>query len=198
MIFVCIASGPSLTKEQVGLLYPYKDRISVICVNDNYRMFPECDHVFAADPKWWRHYLNDVKSTVSHDCRLHTGHQTASRIQGLEYWKTHQSEACIGGKGLFHGGSSGIMAIELARVLGATKIILIGYDCKPSGSKMHWFGDHPKGFSNAGALRRWPNEFERLDNAYKRLGIDLVNCSLDTALKIRRSTLEEELCISMT
>ena len=193
MIFVCIASGPSLTKEQVGLLYPHKDKISVICVNDNYRIYPECDHLFAADTKWWKQYYNDVISTVSRECRLHTSYKATPRWDRIENWKTHQSEACIGGKGLFHGGSSGIMAIELARVLGATKIILIGYDCKVSGNQVHWFGNHPQGFSNAGALRRWPNEFERLDNAYHKLGIDLVNCSLDTALKIRRSTLEEEL-----
>lgn len=51
----------------------------------------------------------------------------------------------------------------------------------------------PDGFSNAVALRRWPGEFEKLHNAYVKLGIDLANCSLYTALKIRRSRLEDEL-----
>lgn len=189
-IHICIASGPSLTEAQVSLI---PDSANVICVNDNYRMYPKCSHLFAADGKWWREYYDDVISTVSSDCRLHTTYKTTPRWDRVEQWKTHQSEAQIGSQGLFHGGSSGIMAIELARVLGASKIILLGYDCQITDNKTHWFGDHPKHFSNAGAIRRWPNEFETLDNAYKRLGIDLVNCSLNTALKIKRSTLEEEL-----
>jgi len=191
-VYVCIASGPSLTKEQVGLI---PEGTNVICVNDNYRIYPQTTHLFAADGKWWRHYYDDVITTVDKDCRLHTTYKTTPRWHRVEQWQTHQSEASIGCSGLFHGGSSGIMAIELARVLGATKIILLGYDCKLDGNKVHWFGDHPHGWSNAGAIRRWPNEFERLDRAYKRLGIDLVNCSLDTALTIRRSTLEEEFCL---
>ena len=190
--FVCIASGPSLTKEQVASI---PDGTNVICVNDNYRLYPKCQHLFAADGKWWKEYYDDVLSTVSRDCRLHTSYKATPRYPRLEYWRTHHSESQIGSSELFHGGSSGIMAIELARILGATKIILIRYDGKADGKKIHWFGDHPEHMSNAGALRRWPNEFERLDNAYRRLGIDLVNCSLDTALTIRRSTLEEELCL---
>lgn len=189
--YVCIASGPSLTREQVDMI---PDGTNVICVNDNYRIYPKCNHVFAADGKWWRYYYNDVLSTVSNSCRLHTSYKATPRWDRVENWKTHNVEALIGSNdALFHGGSSGIMAIELARVLGATKIILLGYDCKTSNGKVHWFGNHPDGFSNAGALMRWPSEFEKLQNAYVKLGIDLVNCSLDTALKIRKSRLEDEL-----
>jgi hypothetical protein len=97
---------------------------------------------------------------------------------------------------MFHGGNSGLLAIELARVLGATKIVLLGYDCKVSG-KSHWFGNHPEGFRNADGIDDWIVAFDQLDKAYKELGIDLVNCSLDTALTIRRSTLEKELENSM-
>jgi hypothetical protein len=59
------------------------------------------------------------------------------------------------------------------------------YVCIASGPSLtkERMGMIPDGFSNAVALKRWSGEFEKLHNAYVKLGIDLFNCSLDTALK---------------
>jgi hypothetical protein len=192
MLVVCIASGPSLTQEQVNSI---PDGTTVICVNDNYRLYPKCQHVFAADSKWWRRYYDDVIATVSPACRLHTTYKATPRWERVEGWHTHKTPSKIG-YSMFHGGNSGLLAVELARVLGATKIVLLGYDCRIK-DKSHWFGDHPEGFRNADGVDEWIVAFDQLDKAYKELGIDLVNCSLDTALTIRRSTLEKELENSM-
>ena len=78
------------------------------------------------------------------------------------------------------GGNSGYQAINLALHLGATRIVLLGYDMHCHSGKSHWFGDHPEGFvSNI--------KFERFIAAYRSIkpeqyGIEILNCSRETAL----------------
>ena len=47
---VVVASGPSLTAEDVDYC---RERAAVIVVNDNYKLAPWADVLYAADPEWW-------------------------------------------------------------------------------------------------------------------------------------------------
>ena len=47
--FVLVASGPSLTQEQVDYC---RGKAKVIAVNDNYLMVPWADYLYFADRKW--------------------------------------------------------------------------------------------------------------------------------------------------
>jgi len=82
--------------------------------------------------------------------------------------------------------------VSLAIARGAKRVILVGYDMQRTNGMSHWHGDHPKGLGNAGKIAEWPAEFERM--AKKNPGIEIVNCSRETALTcFPRRGLEEML-----
>ena len=90
-------------------------------------------------------------------------------------------------------GNSGAGAIALAAKAGASRVILLGYDCEKSGGKVHWHGDHPAGLGNAGSMPKWPEQFKRL--AASLSGVEVINCSRATALTaFPRGKLESVLC----
>lgn len=91
-----------------------------------------------------------------------------------------------------HSKNSGAGAISLAAHFGASRIILIGYDCQKTGGKAHWHEDHPGRLGNAGSLHRWPEQFEAVKKTLN--GAYVVNCSRETALEcFSRNELDTEL-----
>lgn len=87
--------------------------------------------------------------------------------------------------------NSGIGAILFAQSLGASEVILIGYDASKDQGKAHWHPDHIKGLPNAGVSHLWPDQFKELKN---QLQINVVNCSRRTAITaFKTKPLEETL-----
>ena len=177
-----IAGGPSLTDEQVQAARPYVKRgeLRVIGVNDAYRICNFLDLLYAADLAWWNHHEPATRGvplrvTVDADC-------------ATRYGLTHIQGRPDGGLGLtpgaiHQGNHSGFQALNLAVHMGATDIILLGFDMTVT-DRVHWFGDHPDGVRVGNG-----QQFERFRNAYppaarqlKTLGIQCVNCSPGSAI----------------
>lgn len=95
------------------------------------------------------------------------------------------------GKSLIHYNSnSGAQAINLAYLLGASRIILLGYDMGATGNT-HWFGRHPKGLST-GRYGNYIPEFTRLAADLSNEGVEVINCTRKTALtQFRRADLAD-------
>ena len=92
------------------------------------------------------------------------------------------------------GGNSGFQAIGLAYQLGATKIILVGYDMQYTGGKTHRFGDHPKPLSNFVGIQNLVKRFSPLADGLRRAELPVYNCTIETALKcFERANLEDVL-----
>lgn len=77
--------------------------------------------------------------------------------------------------------SSGYQAINLALLLGATRVLLLGYDMQHDGRRAHWFGDHPRAISS-GNLN--PTHFVETYREMRpeNYGLEVINCSRRTAL----------------
>lgn len=91
-------------------------------------------------------------------------------------------------------GNSGAAAISMAAKAGASRVVLLGYDCQQTGGRVHWHGDHPAGLGNAGSMPKWPEQFNRLAASLE--GVEVINCSRDTALRaFPRMALEDALCL---
>lgn len=140
-------------------------------------MAPWADALFAIDGKWWRQYLPEVRR----DFRgvLYSSNDFSSegitRMRGRAF------------------GNSGAGAVALANSAGASRVILLGYDCGFTGGQVHWHGDHPPGLGNAGSLHSWPEKFRKLADT---LACDVINCSRETALRVfPRGRLEDVLCL---
>lgn len=84
--------------------------------------------------------------------------------------------------GLMTGQNSGYQAINLAYLLGAARIVLLGFDMKRGADgRAHWFGDHPvqtQDYIYSAMLQNFPKLARRL----KELGIEVINCTPDSAL----------------
>lgn len=79
------------------------------------------------------------------------------------------------------GRNSGYAAIGLAYNLGATRILLIGFDMMIQGTKRHWFGDHPGKMNAASNYMDFREAFGTIKPA--EYGIEIWNCSRQTALE---------------
>jgi hypothetical protein len=164
-VFIICASGPSLSlddcKQALNSGYP------LIAVNSSWRAVPECKFIYAGDLSWWELNVPDLpESPERWTCNIR-----AQKRFGLNLFPTDTT-------GTFN---SGQRAILFAEYLGATSIILLGYDCSiESGS--HWHGDHIS-LSNPtpGNIARWHGEFSRVaDELAGR--VKIINCSRTTAL----------------
>lgn len=131
------------------------------------------------DRNWWEQYLPEVRLTFVG--KLFSNNDFKS--MGIE-----QAE-----KPFNSCGNSGAGAIALAGKAGASRVLMLGYDCQYTDGAKHWHGDHPKGFGNAGRIENWPNKFAKLKASLP--GVEIINCSRATALTcFPRMDLESALC----
>lgn len=196
-----LASGPSMTRAQADYV---RGKCRVIAVNNQGidtvdsttgqlipAFAPWADILYAADAKWWRHY---------HDRALKfAGRKVTIRdtLPWREVYSLKQSteHASIDPRPthLVSGGNSGYQAIHLAVHLGAKRIVLLGFDMKDGPQRRrHWFGSHPGRLDSRGNFTAWLRAFEKLARVLDHKGIEVVNCTPDTALRcFRRARLQE-------
>ena len=143
----CIASGPSLTKEDCDAVRAAGWK--TIVTNTTFRLCPWADVLFGADGSWWREYSTEIAATFH-----------GKRVTSAPSGKTFQAETMHGQTWISTLGNSGATAIVLAGVTGAARIVLLGYDCQKTAGKDHWHGDHPKHLGNARTMPNWPRQFK--------------------------------------
>lgn len=159
--WVCIGSGPSLTKADCELVAG----LPTIVVNDTWKMAPGI--LYAGDLSWWDKHHASI-DRASREC--YTRSSTVARKYGVKLFE--------GIRGKYN---SGQKAIELAAHLGATQILLLGYDCSVKHG-IHWHGKHEGGLRNPGvnSVQSWHGEFAEM--ARKVRLPPVVNCSRYTEL----------------
>lgn len=182
---VIFGSGNSLTDEQI------KAAIALNCkyivVNDTYHRVPSADVLYACDYRWWdRHY-----ESIDFNGELWTQDLRAKREFGLN-WVLGRNKSGLGSDCVHFGGNSGYQAINLAYLWGAKRIILLGFDCKLVDGKTHWFGQHPQGLNQNQGFATWINNFQQLAKDLEVEGIEVLNCSPDSALEcFKKSSITE-------
>lgn len=182
----CIASGPSLTVEDCDAVRAAG--LPTIVTNTSFRIAPWADLLFGFDLKWWREHMAEVD-------RVFKGRRLTMSKLGVKF----EVETCYA-QGWFRGfGNSGACSISIAVAAGATRILLLGYDCgfAPDGRK-HWHGDHPKGMSNCASLQNWPKQFAMVADHARKHRAQVINCSRSTALTcFERQPLEQALGLTV-
>ena len=176
---VCIASGPSLTLEQVELVRQWREAgegRGVIVCNTSYRAALWADVLFFIDEPWWtRFHKDEVRATFKGEVI------SPAAVKGV----THLPSNVMNPRG-----NTGAGAICLAEFYVARRIILIGYDCHTRGGT-HWHGNHPKGLGNCGSIRHWPAIFA---GVARDVRAEIINCTPGTALTcFRKGDLREAL-----
>lgn len=161
--FVCIASGPSLNARDCELVRA--SGLPAIAVNNSWQLAPWCDHLYAGDLAWWD---ANAQWLTSGPKRWSCTRQAVAKY-GLNWHEAYGEY------------NSGLRAIELAFQLGASSVILLGYDCTVAAGT-HWHGDHSSTKNPTEELcRKWNAQHSRLERK-----ADVVNCSRDTELTAYR------------
>ena len=174
---VCIASGPSLTRDDCELAATAGAWL--IAVNNSWILAEWAHAVYAGDFGWWRDHLDEVPA--------HLERWTCSEAAAYRY-KLHHHRI-DGARGLYN---SGQRAIELCLARGFARILLLGYDCSVAHGT-HWHGDHASGKNpDASRCQQWRDQFAAIETG----GAEVINCSRDTALTVfPRMTLEAALVL---
>jgi hypothetical protein len=178
MTFACIGGGPSLTQADVDRL---RGRCSVIAINDAYRLAPWADVLYAADYKWWEYHrgapdFTGLKCSIESSIGLYWPGVTVLRNTGPDGLETDPT-------GLRAGKNGGYQAINLAVHLGATRILLLGYDMSLSADgRSHWFGEHPPTVRDYSPYDEMREAFESLKAPLANAGVEVLNCSRRSAL----------------
>lgn len=177
---ICIGGGTSLTIDDC---YYACERVDgIIGINDAYRIYPAVHILYACDHKWWGWHYDKVKLEASLAKRVTGQRQAKVEYPDLHLLKIAHNPGWSDKPDTLHaGGHSGYQAINLAILTGASRIILLGYDMKPSGLRSHWFGNHPD--NSRQNFTAWIDAFNGTDKLAKNIGVDIINCSRDTALK---------------
>jgi hypothetical protein len=163
-------------------------------VNTSFRLALWADCLYGCDATWWNRYFPEL-STCFHG-EMWTVSTAARDRYGLS-WIYGQDRNGLSREAtsIHTGKNSGYQAISLAYLFGAKRILLLGFDFQRTGGKSHWHGDHPRGLGNGGRFPIWATAMATLARDLEGAGVEVVNCSRQTALRcFRRSTIQEELC----
>lgn len=162
---VVIASGPSLTPQDCDLIQ--KTGLTTIAVNSSWKIARFADVLYAGDTCWWDNYGKEVDI----DAQRWTCMRQASDRYRINL---HSASGPY---------NSGMRAIQFALQRGASKVILIGFDCSLKNG-LHWHGPHDKTKNpDAPKVRRWHEQFKSIQLLADRMGYEVINCSRYTELK---------------
>lgn len=188
--WVCIASGPSLTREDVE--YCRAKGWNLAAVNTSWLLAKDAKIIYAADYRWWEEYHEDVKREAP-QARMLTASSTAAKHFGLEHVHLYPGGGFSIKDGYaYSGGLSGHQLIQVVGWQKPSRIILLGYDMHHTGGKAHWHGNHPNGWPNAPNLADELNSkqrenYEKQMNSFVKLAeqatVPIINCTRDTRLE---------------
>lgn len=200
LTFVCVGSGPSLTREDCRYVASRRNsEIKVIAINDCYHLIPEADFIYATDYKWWnwKPLYGTSKNNFEEARKICEGKLVTTdsvakvKFPDITYLEGKHSKGFSRVPNLLHWGyNSGYAAINLALINGAKRIVLLGYDMrihtKSSDQENgtlglnHWFGHHPDKVVSSYA--RWIPWYEEGAKLLKEWDIEVKNCTKGSAL----------------
>jgi hypothetical protein len=153
--FVVMATGQSLTAEQVEAVR----HLPVVVVNNAFERAPWAMALAAQDKSWWRAHPR---------AKQFAGRKFSTRpIEGVEKVPIAP---------LTTSSNSGLLGVHVARMLGASRVLLLGVDLHGT----HYFGPYRNGLANT-----VPSRFENMKKQfarYPRGELRIINCSPGSAL----------------
>lgn len=176
MLFVVLATGPSLTADQVEHVRQahVEGRCKAVAVSNAYQLAPWADALVSNDRNWWNVHPDAVNFA-------------GKKFAGVAM---HRIQELPASGGYVSGTNSGLQGMRVAQMLGATKILLLGFDMHGD----HYFGKHPHPLRNT-APARFLSFIKQFDGWR---GCAVVNCTPGSALqRFPMSTIEQELAVEV-
>jgi hypothetical protein len=187
-LVVCIGSGPSLSKFQID--YIQNKPIKIIAINDAYRACPFADLLYASDYRWWQYHIEETKQFKG--LRVGLGYRNRP-FEGIYYVAPELNERgdpvstglSLDPRYIRTANNSGFQAINLAVLLGAKRIVLLGYDMKKDVyGRSHFFGDHPQKIRSESCYQSFISHFHTMVKPLKEIDVEIINCTPGSALHV--------------
>jgi hypothetical protein len=183
------ASGPSLTPQVAETIRGarWKAPWRVIVVNDAYKLLPWADLLYAADFSWWRthdgakSFAGERWTSHSQSTQVCDDKSLVAHIYDLNFVNAKHGKGFSSDPGYIHYGDpehSGFQAVNLALLMGAPKVVLVGFDYGYS-DKAHFFGNHTEGLRQPTS-----GNYADMARAYRHVETDkIVNATPGSNLK---------------
>jgi hypothetical protein len=199
---VCLASGPSLTTEDVNYV---RGKAIVLAINDAIRLAPWADALHSSDSIWWQKHYRQMRTFHGLKFRVNPSLFKPSEkvppkthCQGCKRRLERPDKPCwcegiitlrnAGYRGLsLEPGTivttenSGGAAINIAVHLGAKQIVLLGYDMGPHNGRKHFYDTEPK--SVMSPYMKFRKLIATMVEPLNQAGVEVVNCSRRSALE---------------
>ena len=149
---------------------------------------PGCDHLYGCDYRWWKYHIGSISDLYEGRCWTQdiqwedTGKKVDPAQWGITQLTSLERPGLSIAEGIIHQGkNSGYQAVNLALLLGAERIIMLGFDMGMAAGKRHFFGEHPQPMNMASNYADFIKKFETIKPA--EYGVEIWNVSRNTALK---------------
>jgi|TARA_Y100000310_G_scaffold335800_2_gene418738 hypothetical protein len=177
---VCIlGSGPSAKAADADYVH---GKARLIVVNNAFRLAPWADLLYACDFNWWQEYKNPRDGGLSWvDFEGLLVSQDARAVDALRVPSEDKPGLSLDPLRIHQGANGGYQALNLAVLLGASRVLLLGFDMKGA----HFHQDHPSGLNNPDQQHyaRWMENYQTTLPDLKRAGVEVINCTWGSALK---------------
>lgn len=177
-----LGGGPSLTPDDVNRLEGRK----VVAVNAAYRMAPWSQYLFFSDHNWFLPRAKAVEEFAG--TTVTTSRRSVEALPKIKLIARSKGR-CFPEQGtteLRAGKSSGGMGVSLAYALGASRIVLLGFDMRLVDGRSHWHEE----YSSRPARNFEPYYRDIFVPAFngwfeeaKALGVTILNATPGSAIK---------------
>lgn len=148
--------------------------IPAIVINNTYLLAPWAYMLYAADEAWWR---KNPEALEFQGLKVSVG-----EFRGvLRLNNTGKQGFDADPRNVRTGSNSGYQAVHIAAQAGAARILLCGFNMGGA----HWHPDHisPLRETPKEIYPRWISYLEELAEILKARGIEVLNCTPDSAIK---------------
>lgn len=150
-----LATGPSMSQELADFV---RGKCRAVAVSDAYGLAPWADALVSNDAAWWKAHPEALAFAGRKFCAAH--------LPGTERIRAQAP--------FMYGVNSGLQGMRVAELLGATSILLLGFDLRGS----HFFGPHPAPLRNT-SPERFRVHIRQFDHWR---GCQVINCTPGSAL----------------
>ena len=137
---------------------------------------------------WWNTYYDKVKAGFKG--KSYTINDARTDINPSKNYDLIRIDSKdgdgLGENCLHYGSNSGYQAVNLAYILGAKTILLLGFDMFGS----HYFGEHPDNLNKNSPYNMFIGAFNTINP--EKYGIEIINCSRQSVLEcFPRTTIDK-------
>ena len=190
----CIGTGPTLTVAQIETAR--SKGFTLAGCNRVWEIVPDLAVLYGCNEQFWSHYWSP--ELERHPASKWTTNRAAAERYGLNWIAEKDAPGLSANRNVIHHGhGSGYSLVNLVYLLGAERIVLLGYDLKYAAdydgraqaigsTERHYFGEYPA------ELQHWPSVQVKagvhveLVGKYREVAaqglVEIVNCTPGSAI----------------